>query len=132
MLVYQASDASRLAVDPSPRFILLERWLLAFNPTPSGSRESSEGDVAPSTIYKHGIPLFRSLFTLLRVLPAWRLFKQLRRGARNAKLGIQIRVRERKERIDASGELSSNESEAEESDEADEREGIFGFGAYLF
>ncbi|KAF7969472.1 hypothetical protein HWV62_27261 [Athelia sp. TMB] len=127
VLVYQAPDASRVAVDPAPRFILLEKWLLAFTPAITSSKESSEGDVAPSTIYKHGIPLFRSLFTLLRVLPTWRLFKRLRRGARNANLGIQIRVRERKEHVSASAELSSNESETEESDDADGREGILGF-----
>ncbi|KZP26762.1 hypothetical protein FIBSPDRAFT_674560, partial [Athelia psychrophila] len=72
VLVYQAPDASRVPVDPAPRFILLEKWLLAFTAATAGSGESSDGDVAPSTIYKHGIPLFRSLFTLLRVLPAWR------------------------------------------------------------
>jgi autophagy-related protein 13 len=51
-------------------------------------------------MYKHGIPLFRSLFSLLRVLPAWKVFKRLRRrgsgagmGAGKGREGMGIRLR---------------------------------------
>ncbi|KZT25942.1 hypothetical protein NEOLEDRAFT_1132998 [Neolentinus lepideus HHB14362 ss-1] len=92
ILVYRAPDSSRLRIDPTPRFVLLESWTLAFHPA-----ESYGLDVAPSTMYKHGIPLFRSLFTLLRLLPAWTLFKRLRRrtgGANwNGNLGIRLHIR---------------------------------------
>ena len=118
VLVYQAPDSSRVRIEPTPRHILLETWLLVFSPTPSSpsspsSRQqqysygevdssastssSTSAEVAPSTIYKHCITLFRSLFSLLRILPAWRLYKRLRRrtggGNRNGSLGIRLRVR---------------------------------------
>lgn len=106
VLVYQAPDSSKVHIEPTPRYILLETWLLVFSPgSPlhqySGDSDSSggsgNGEVAPSTIYKHGIPLFRSLFSLLRILPSWNLHKGLRRRRggvnRNANLSIQLRVR---------------------------------------
>ncbi|EIW75418.1 hypothetical protein CONPUDRAFT_169288 [Coniophora puteana RWD-64-598 SS2] len=135
VLVYHAPDSSRVRVEPTRRFVLLESWTLAFSPgsassSPSISAASSAassssartgdtsttssvyeteggasaagstegGAVAPSTTYKHGIPLFRSLYTLLRILPAWRFFKLLRGRRmpgpnRNGFLGIELRVR---------------------------------------
>ncbi|KAH7929215.1 hypothetical protein BV22DRAFT_1003358 [Leucogyrophana mollusca] len=98
VLVYLAPDSSRLRIDPTPRHILLENWLLNFTPgSPPTRFGEDQGDVAPSTIYKHGIPLFRSLYSLLRILPSWKLFKKLRRrtaGAyRNGNLSIQLRVK---------------------------------------
>lgn len=118
-----APHASRVRVDPAPTHILLESWALAFVPLPpppsstsssSGASTSSssadsplEGpgaqarpgaaaDVTPATVYKHAIAVFRSLYTLLRVLPAWRLVKRLQRRAggagRNGQLGIALRV----------------------------------------
>ncbi|TFK50373.1 hypothetical protein OE88DRAFT_1660710 [Heliocybe sulcata] len=92
ILVYRAPDSSRVRVDPTPRFVLLESWNLVFRPS-----ESYGSEVAPSTMYKHGIPLFRSLFTFLRLMPAWTLFKRLRRrggGAnRNGNLSIRLHIR---------------------------------------
>ncbi|KAJ7437402.1 phosphorylated protein that interacts with Vac8p, partial [Mycena latifolia] len=63
---------SRTRVEPSPRFVLLEEWVLAFAPPASSAATDEEADVAPPTIYKNAIPLFRALFALLRILPAWR------------------------------------------------------------
>lgn len=98
VLVYLAPDSSRVRLDPIPQHILLENWLLHFSPTYTSSQHSVEpGDVAPSTIYKHGIPLFRSLFSLLRILPSWKLFRKLRRRMstpyRNGNLTIQLRIK---------------------------------------
>ncbi|CDO75852.1 hypothetical protein BN946_scf184833.g3 [Trametes cinnabarina] len=93
VLVYLAPDSSRVRIDPTPRYIVLESWTLDFTPNPHGSDDHV--DVAPSTMYKHGIPLFRSIFTLLRVLPAWKLARRLRRrvgGGRNGNFSIQLRV----------------------------------------
>ncbi|KAI0360634.1 hypothetical protein OH77DRAFT_1501357 [Trametes cingulata] len=96
VLVYLAPDSSRVRIDPTPRYIVLEAWTLEFVPFQAGSHDSDDHiDVAPSTIYKHGIPLFRSIFTLLRVLPAWKLARRLRRrvgGNRNGNFSIQLRV----------------------------------------
>jgi hypothetical protein len=97
VLVHLASDRSRTRIDPTPRTILLESWILTFTRSQSPrSQDVDRPDVAPSTIYKHGIPLFRSVFTLLRILPSWKLYKRLRRRTggtnRNGNLSIQLRV----------------------------------------
>ncbi|KAG6860393.1 hypothetical protein C0995_011672 [Termitomyces sp. Mi166 len=83
VLVHLPPDSSRVRIHPTPRFVLLETFVLDFVPGP-------QADVPLPTIYKHGILLFRSLFTLLMVLPAWKLHKRLRRRA--ASLGITLRV----------------------------------------
>ena len=93
VLVYVSPDSSRVRIDPTPRYIVLESWDLEFTPHPRDHQQTQ--DVAPSTMYKHGIPLFRSLFTLLRVLPAWKLARRLRRrigGNRNGNFSIRLRV----------------------------------------
>ncbi|KAJ7177085.1 autophagy-related protein 13-domain-containing protein [Mycena filopes] len=102
-LVHKASGGR---VEPEPRYVLLEEWVLAFATTSTasstastaststasasasdadsmsgGSRSSSTDDedaeVLPPTIYKNAIPLFRALFALLRILPAWRVVRKL-------------------------------------------------------
>lgn len=95
VLVYLAPDSSRIRIDPTPTHILLESYELSF--TPREAHEDAGADVALPTIYKHGIPLFRSLYSLLRILPTWRLCKRFRRRAgvpsRNGQMRIEIRVR---------------------------------------
>lgn len=95
VLVHLAHDSSRSRVDPTPRHIVLENWLLNFAPEACGDSDSDS--VAPSTIYKHGIPLFRSIYSLLRILPSWKLYKKLRRRTsnayRNGNLSIHLRVK---------------------------------------
>ncbi|TFY77267.1 hypothetical protein EWM64_g6743, partial [Hericium alpestre] len=89
VLVYREQpNAPRIRIDPVPRFILLESWSLAF--VPRNSPPDPESDPVPSTIYKHGIGLFRSVFTLLHVLPAYKLSKRLHR--RNGAFGIVVRI----------------------------------------
>ncbi|KAJ7257142.1 autophagy-related protein 13-domain-containing protein [Mycena rebaudengoi] len=89
--------ASRTRVEPEPRWVLLEEWVLRFVTSPSSSASSASSsasstsgtdngdrdEVLPPTIYKNAIPLFRALFALLRILPAWRVVRKLAgRGAR--------------------------------------------------
>ncbi|KAJ2920696.1 hypothetical protein H1R20_g16397, partial [Candolleomyces eurysporus] len=69
--------SSTTRIEPTPRFIVLESFVLSFTPRREDEHESI--DVALPTIYKHGIPLFRSLYSLLRVLPTWKLYKRLKR-----------------------------------------------------
>ncbi|KAJ7710707.1 autophagy-related protein 13-domain-containing protein [Mycena rosella] len=100
---------SRTRVEPSPRFVLLEEWVLAFAApsssasiksesdasTRSGSSSTDEDtDVAPPTIYKNAIPLFRALFALLRILPAWRAVRKLagRRATNGGRLRVVVRL----------------------------------------
>lgn len=76
-----------------------------FSPTPSFLGLPCGGDDTSTTtssgaelaaLYKQGIPLFWGLFSLLRILPTWKLFKMLHShvggGDRNANLGIWLRV----------------------------------------
>lgn len=94
VLVCRGADSSRLRIEPIPNYILLESWSVQFS-----SRQGSVSDIdfGLSTVYKHGIGLFRSIYTLLRVLPTWKLHKRLRRrlvpANRNALLNIELRVR---------------------------------------
>ncbi|KAJ7689878.1 autophagy-related protein 13-domain-containing protein [Mycena metata] len=101
-LVHKASGTR---VEPEPRYVLLEEWVLGFSSTStsistsstsdasssssssaasdttasggSSTSEETDADVLPSTIYKNAIPLFRALFALLRILPAWRVVRKL-------------------------------------------------------
>jgi autophagy-related protein 13 len=95
VLVYLAPDSSRVRIEPTPTHILLESWILTFTPRHIDEEDSS--DVALPNIYKHGILLFRSLFSLLRLLPAWKLYKRLSRRTggsnRNGNLSIHLWVR---------------------------------------
>jgi autophagy-related protein 13 len=121
VLVYtpDTKPTSRIRHEPARSHILLESWSLQLTPqdhspaastattplpststatTPSagynpGSASTSSliSDVAPPVIYKHGIVLFRSVYALLRILPAWRLHKKLKR--RIGGLGMCVRVR---------------------------------------
>ena len=97
-LVYISPDSTRVRIEPTPRFILLETWTLEMNLHQLGRRGlDANTDISPPVIYKHGIILFRSLFSLLRVLPSWKFYKRLKRKVggvnRNGHLGIQLRVR---------------------------------------
>ncbi|KAK7014336.1 autophagy-related protein 13-domain-containing protein [Favolaschia claudopus] len=61
------------------RLVLLEEWRLEY-PTPgSWTRVRSDDQVPPepATIYKAAISLFRSVFSLLRILPAWRTTQEI-------------------------------------------------------
>ena len=96
VLVCRGADTSRIRIDPTPKYILLESWSVQFSSRQPGS--GGDTDFGLSTVYKHGIGLYRSIYTLLRVLPTWTLHKRLRRRVavptnRNASLNIELRVR---------------------------------------
>ncbi|KAJ7897016.1 hypothetical protein B0H13DRAFT_2338005 [Mycena leptocephala] len=46
----------------------------------SSTDDESSADVLPPTIYKNVIALFRALYALLRILPAWRVVRKLTSG----------------------------------------------------
>jgi autophagy-related protein 13 len=128
---------SQLRIEPTPQSIVLETWTLAFVPHTSNNRLGDQGDyhrltpdkqttkysycsvLALPTIYKHGIPLFRSLYSLLRILPVWKLYKKLKRRTtgvnRNGHLAISLRVKP-----------------SEETDQADDALSILAFGGCSF
>ncbi|KIK51133.1 hypothetical protein GYMLUDRAFT_65002 [Collybiopsis luxurians FD-317 M1] len=99
-LVYTASGTSRVPVDTKYKYIVLESWDLDFRiaSSPSSSLSSDSqgpgGGTALPTVYKQGIPFFRSVYSLLRLLPAWKLSTQLKsRGDGNGGLGIRVRAK---------------------------------------
>ncbi|KAJ7075076.1 hypothetical protein B0H15DRAFT_1027288 [Mycena belliarum] len=91
-LVHTQQVTAHAAQVRSSRAPLLEEWVYAFaapasssasahsaaRPSTSTSRSNStdDGGRRPSTIYKSAIPLFRALFALLHVLPAWNHARQ--------------------------------------------------------
>ncbi|OAX34180.1 hypothetical protein K503DRAFT_465832 [Rhizopogon vinicolor AM-OR11-026] len=76
-LVHGVHDFSPscLRVDSTPTYIVLESWLLHFMPKEARGDPDS---VALSTMYRLGIPLFRSIYSLLRILPSWQIYNKLR------------------------------------------------------
>ncbi|ORY84124.1 autophagy-related protein 13-domain-containing protein [Leucosporidium creatinivorum] len=94
----------------APAAVVLERWTLTLLPPTSSSSTSTDvpppaspnpsspspspslsnpPSTTPSTqelpsVYKHAIILFRSLFTLLRLLPSWALYRRLAKSRRAA------------------------------------------------
>jgi len=55
----------------------------------------SSGSVELPQVYKQSISLFRSLYTLLRILPSWKLQRRFRRSrgtTSSSNLGIEIRL----------------------------------------
>lgn len=95
--------------------VILEQWTLSFQPTPSStsSYASASSDLNPSTslpaVYKHSILHFRSLYTLIKALPAYSLVRKLNRSSattragRNGnglKVGCRVEVRENGEELE--------------------------------
>ncbi|KAF9531461.1 autophagy-related protein 13-domain-containing protein [Crepidotus variabilis] len=96
VLVHSSPDSSRVRIEPTPKFIVLETWTLECAPHRLGSDEhlSVNADTALPIIYKHGIILFRSIFSLLRILPTWKFYKRLRRRTgKNGGLSIQLHIK---------------------------------------
>lgn len=55
----------------------------------------SSGSVELPQVYKQAISLFRSAYTLLRILPSWKLQRRLRRSrgtAVSSNLGIELQL----------------------------------------
>lgn len=76
---------SRAPLPATMKEILLERWSISLSAAPSHA--SADGSDDLPTVYKHGIPLFRGAWSLLRVLPAWGIKGRLRR------MGARVEVR---------------------------------------
>lgn len=83
VLVYIAPDLSKTCLASSCKYILLESWDLVFSRDLDWQRSGEDRpDASTATMYKHIITLFRSSVTLLRILPAWKLARRLRRRPR--------------------------------------------------
>ncbi|CAK9786582.1 hypothetical protein CC85DRAFT_283201 [Cutaneotrichosporon oleaginosum] len=92
-------DGARIALDPSlvkqgggpgtrRPGIVLERWTLRVSDQEVADPAASE--MAPPTAYRLGIIHFRALYAFIRLLPAYRLFRRLRRLNSGLRLGIKL------------------------------------------
>ncbi|CAH7685398.1 autophagy-related protein 13-domain-containing protein [Phakopsora pachyrhizi] len=74
---HRGPDTNPDAINPTSctisKNIVLERWTVSL----TGPIPKSSGPELP-TVYRHCIVHFRALYTLLRTMPGWRLFKRLR------------------------------------------------------
>lgn len=94
------TESSRVRIEPTPKFVVLETWTLKCTPHHAGYDENLSNanmDSALPIIYKHGIILFRSVYSMLRILPTWKFYKRLRRRTagvnRFGNFSILLRVR---------------------------------------
>ena len=99
VVVLQDAGSSRVRIDPTPRGVLLESWVLSILPpsAPSAASISSTSssdsqEVSLAAVYKHAISLFRSLYSLTRTLPASKLYKRLRTLSGTSQ-GLSLEVR---------------------------------------
>ncbi|WVQ70579.1 hypothetical protein IAR50_000098 [Cryptococcus sp. DSM 104548] len=67
--------------------IVLERWTIRAQTLPQAL---SGSQVAPHTAYRLGIIHFRALHSLVRLLPAYRLYRRLRRSNTGLRMGIKL------------------------------------------
>ncbi|KAM3419008.1 Autophagy-related protein 13 [Cercospora zeina] len=99
---WDVSDALGSSADSSPRQnrnggrlleVVLERWTIELGDADDYS--SSELNDALPNVYKKGVVLFRSLYTVSRCLPAWKLHRKLTRqpGAHQA-LRLRFRIKD--------------------------------------
>lgn len=94
---WDVADALSSAAGSSPprskngsRFceVVLERWTIQLGAA-HGYTAAELKDPLPN-VYKKGVVLFRSLYTMLRFLPTWKLYKKLGRQA----LKLKYRIRQ--------------------------------------
>ncbi|KIO21636.1 hypothetical protein M407DRAFT_218010 [Tulasnella calospora MUT 4182] len=99
----------QIRIENTPRYILLESWRVditrrvpeshdapsstSASPSVSASDSSSFESLNLPATYKQCISLFRSLYTLLRILPAWRLHHQFREMQAGSEGGITLEMR---------------------------------------
>ena len=98
----EVAEALATSADSSPRptkhggkfcEVVLERWTIELG-NPEGYTTAELNDPLPN-VYKKGVTLFRSLYTFLRYMPAWKLHKRLGRhaGSHHA-LKLKFRIRQ--------------------------------------
>ncbi|KAK5124918.1 hypothetical protein LTR85_001108 [Meristemomyces frigidus] len=100
---WDVSDALAGSADSSPRppnksggkyyEVVLERWTIELGDA-AGYSAAELNDQLPN-VYKKGVVLFRSLYTFLRFLPAWKLHRRLGRQPGNHQaLRLKYRIRQ--------------------------------------
>ena len=99
---WDVADALPSSATSSPRVmkngaryceVVLERWTIELG-DPSEYTSAELNDALPN-VYKKGVVLFRSLYTYLRFLPTWRLYKRLgRQSGSHQALKLKFRIRQ--------------------------------------
>ncbi|KAF2716839.1 hypothetical protein K431DRAFT_335200 [Polychaeton citri CBS 116435] len=98
---WDCADALTSSASSSPRptksggrhvEVVLERWTISLG-DPSDYTSSELGDALPN-VYKKGVVLFRSLYSLVRFLPAFKLYRKLSRATGSQQqLKVKFRIR---------------------------------------
>ncbi|WVF67999.1 hypothetical protein IAT40_002761 [Kwoniella sp. CBS 6097] len=68
--------------------IVLERW--TFRAQLSAADAASSSQAGPHIAYRLGIIHFRALYSLIRLLPTYRLFRRLRRANNGIRMGLKL------------------------------------------
>lgn len=85
-------SSSRTAGGTNVHEVLLERWTVHLGDA-EGYTSAQLNDQLPN-VYKKAVVLFRSLFTYLRLLPAWKLYRRLgRQATASDKLRLGFRIK---------------------------------------
>lgn len=85
LVLVSDSKRTRIDIPPDARAILLEEWSLSLDRTTK--LDQTQGDDPYPGVYKQAIALIRSLYALLRYVPAWQLHRKLGPGS-----GIKVVV----------------------------------------
>ncbi|KAF9532518.1 autophagy-related protein 13 [Crepidotus variabilis] len=72
-------DTSEIRFEPKPRLVVLEKWKIECIQDFQRSRANimEDADLSVPMFCKNGMMLFRGIFSLLRLLPAWKLYQDV-------------------------------------------------------
>ena len=98
---WDVADALAGSADSSPRptnkqggkfcEVVLERWTIELGDLAEASA-TGRNEQLPN-VYKKGVVLFRSLYTFLRFLPTWKLYRRVGRHTTNGGGGLRVKYR---------------------------------------
>jgi hypothetical protein len=80
VLVSDSNKRARIDIPPDARAVMLEEWSLSLDRATTLDQAQHGEDPYPG-VYKQAIALMRSLYALLRYVPAWQLHRKLGPGS---------------------------------------------------
>ncbi|KAK4047247.1 phosphoribosylformylglycinamidine synthase [Microbotryomycetes sp. JL201] len=125
--------SGRAPLAQAPATVVLERWIIKLSSpsSPSPQQPSSSAQSLPSSIaselpavYKHAIVQFRSLYSLVRLMPSWNVHRRLSRrratlGGSALRIGCRMSMQEVDDpvesEVDVTTRIDSTETSATET-----------------
>ncbi|KAM0791628.1 hypothetical protein ACM66B_006067 [Microbotryomycetes sp. NB124-2] len=124
----RSPTSGRPPLAQAPATVVLERWIVRLVPSspPSSSSTSSAQNLPTNlaselpAVYKHAIVQFRSLYSLVRLMPAWNLHRRLSRrravmGGSALKIGCRMSMHEVQEPVESEVDVETTIDVAEAS-----------------